>query len=135
MESRNNPEQPRPPRQRVALHDLRFYAYHGYYPEEQLLGNEFFVDVVVTFDYREPRPEGEPGADFEHTVNYEILYRLIREEMEIPRKLLETACYDIFDRLTLNFPFLETISVQIRKSNPPFGVDGATAVVGIDWER
>lgn len=153
MESKINSQATlRPPRQRVALCDLRFFAYHGFYPEEQVLGNEYFVDVAVSFDYREPEtdpaavhndPDSGLGADerqkadapFGHTVNYEILYQLIREEMEIPRKLLETACYDIFERLQLNFPFLETITVRIRKSNPPFGGDAATAVVEIDWHR
>lgn len=120
-------------RQEVALNDLRFYAYHGFYPEEQVLGNEFFVDVHVYFqisDHDFPAAQEELG----HTVNYEILYRLIKEEMEMPRKLLETVCYDIFDRIKLNFTFLDEIHVKIRKSNPPFGGDSATASVAMSWQ-
>ncbi len=31
----------------IALEGMRFYAYHGYYEEERILGNEFILDVYV----------------------------------------------------------------------------------------
>lgn len=121
-------------KQEVALRDLRFYAYHGFYPEEQVLGHEFFVDVQVCFQISDEEfPESQEELD--RTVNYEILYRLIKEEMEMPRKLLETVCYDIFDRIKLNFNFLDEIQVKIRKTNPPFGGDSATATVAMNWKK
>lgn len=138
MQTKNHPHKQLHKLQRqVALHDLRFYAYHGLYPEEQVLGNEFFVDVSLSFDHQAPRIDGrvDPDADFSHTVNYEVLYQLVKDEMEMPRKLLETACYKIFDRISSKFPFVDSISVRIRKSNPPFGGDSATAVVALNWNR
>ena len=33
----------------VALHGAEFFAKHGFYPEEQLLGCKFLVDIVVGF--------------------------------------------------------------------------------------
>lgn len=35
--------------QTVALKDVKFYAFHGFYPEEQLTGSHFSVDVEVNF--------------------------------------------------------------------------------------
>ena len=31
----------------IALEGMRFFAYHGYYEEERILGNEFILDVYV----------------------------------------------------------------------------------------
>lgn len=122
---------------RVALQDVRFFAFHGFYPEEQVIGNEFFVDVSVWFPYCESISQGQEGKDedLDRSVNYEILYRVVKEEMEIPRKLLETAAYDIFERLQLNFSQLVRIEVRIRKTNPPFGGDSATALVEVNWSK
>ena len=31
----------------IALEGMRFFAYHGYYEEERILGNDFILDVYV----------------------------------------------------------------------------------------
>ena len=31
----------------IAIEGMKFYAFHGYYPQEQLIGTEFLVDVYV----------------------------------------------------------------------------------------
>ncbi|MES2809922.1 MAG: dihydroneopterin aldolase [Bacteroidota bacterium] len=33
----------------VSLHGAAFFAYHGFYPEEQKIGNHFLVDIDVAF--------------------------------------------------------------------------------------
>ena len=33
-------------KQKVSLEGVRFFAYHGFYPEEQVLGAEFIVDLL-----------------------------------------------------------------------------------------
>ncbi|WP_449435993.1 dihydroneopterin aldolase [Pedobacter steynii] len=71
--------------QTVALRDVKCYAFHGYYPEEQLTGIYFMVDVVVTFT---PNTDTE---NLERTVNYEILNNIILDEMKNTRKMLETV--------------------------------------------
>ena len=34
----------------IALEGVRFFARHGYYEEEQVLGNTFVLDVIVNAD-------------------------------------------------------------------------------------
>jgi len=114
--------------QTVALTDLRFYAYHGYYPEEQVLGNNFVVDVQATF----PK-EGGAGDDLAHTVDYQELYEIVRTEMQQPRKLLETVAEAILERTQARFPFVTAIRARICKCRPPFGGDLARASVVLDW--
>lgn len=115
-------------KQQVKLADARFYAYHGYYPEEQVLGNEFIVNVEVGFER-----EWDHDDDIEKTVNYEQLYAITREEMGEARKLLETVAQAILKRIHSGFPFVDFISVRITKRNPPFGGDLSNAEIALTW--
>lgn len=117
-------------RQGIALQDLRFYAFHGFYPEEQVLGNEFFVDVHCHADHALGLDDDLAG-----TVNYEVLYTIVGEEMKVARKLLEAVAEAILARVRSKYPFLSDVRVEIRKMNPPFGGDGAVASVSLDWKK
>ena len=117
-------------RQQVALADARFFAYHGYYPEEQVLGNEFTVDISVAFD----REDRKTADELQHTVNYELLYHIAKTEMQQPRKLLETVAETMLHRVKADFPFVASIEVSVTKHNPPFGGDRANVRVALKWE-
>jgi len=117
-------------RQYVALTDLRFYAFHGYYPEEQVLGNEFTVAVRTGFLRRETG-----GDELNRTVNYETLYNIAKTEMQVARKLLETVAETMLTRVQEEFPFVDEIEVTICKNQPPFGGDRAKAAVTLSWNR
>jgi dihydroneopterin aldolase len=99
--------------QTVALNDVKCFAFHGYYPEEQLTGTEFLVSVEVTF-----HPSGNT-EDLERTVNYEVLNTIILEEMGNTRKLLESVVRLIMDRVICAYPFVQTAVAGIKKMHPP----------------
>ena len=99
----------------VALHGAEFFGKHGFYPEEQLLGSKFLVDISVDF---------EPKSELHHdrladTVNYEHLYELTFAQMQKPRKLIETLCQAIINDIVKQYPFVGSVSVTIKKLNPP----------------
>jgi dihydroneopterin aldolase len=99
--------------QTVALKEVKCYAFHGFYPEEQLTGNHFLIDVTVTF---------VPTTDTENlqaTVNYEVINSIILTEMKNTQKLLETVVKNIIDSLLLQYPYLLTAQVSIKKLHPP----------------
>ncbi len=98
--------------QTVALKDVNFFAFHGFYPEEQLIGNHFLLDAVVTFV-----PFGET-EDINDTVNYEVINNIMIEQMKQTKKLLETVVKNIIDSLIETYPHLLTATVGIRKLNP-----------------
>lgn len=100
-------------KQTVALRDVKCFALHGYYPEEQLTGIYFMVDAVVEFI-----PFGDT-ENLQHTVNYEVLNTIILEEMAKTQKMLETVIKNIIDRALAAYPFIQTATVSIRKLNPP----------------
>lgn len=99
--------------QTVALNDVKCFALHGYYPEEQLTGTEFLVSVEVTFV-----PSGDT-EDLQRTVNYEMINTIIQEEMKSTKKLLETVVRLILDRVISSYPFVQTAVAGIKKMHPP----------------
>ncbi len=99
----------------VALRGAEFFARHGFYPEEQLLGCKFLVDITVEFV-----PVGELKKDsLANTVNYEQLYQIACMQMQHPRKLIETLGEAIIDDIKNEYPYIETAEVTIRKMHPP----------------
>ncbi|WP_276090135.1 dihydroneopterin aldolase [Pedobacter sp. JY14-1] len=99
--------------QTVALKDVKCFAYHGYYPEEQLTGIYFLVDVTVTFTSH------DDTENIDRTVNYELINTIILEEMQRTQKMLETVVRNILNRLIAKYPFLHTAVAGIKKLNPP----------------
>ncbi|MVZ61414.1 dihydroneopterin aldolase [Sphingobacterium humi] len=116
--------------QKIALEDVRFFSPIGFYEEEQLLGNEFFVHVSVSFPFKNPDAE-----NIENTLNYEDLYRILNEVMSPRRKLLESAAEDILNKLLEGYAYIEEAEVRIKKMNPPFGGDLANSVVSLSFKR
>jgi len=99
--------------QTVALNEVRCFALHGYYPEEQLTGTEFLVSVEVTFI-----PSGDT-EDLQRTVNYEVINTVIQEEMRNTKKMLESVVKVILDRVIAAYPFVQTAKAGIKKMHPP----------------
>lgn len=99
----------------INLNDAEFFAYHGFYPEERLLGSRFLVDISVSFT-----SIGDLDADeIDNTVNYEQLYNITSDEMKNTRKLIETVGQSILDAIKQKFPFVTKIRVCVKKMDPP----------------
>lgn len=119
----------------IALEGMRFFAYHGVYEEEQILGGEYIVDVFVTTDTEVAAEED----NLHQTVNYETLYSICDFEMKnlpkrreniesgaleeegTPHRLIETVIHRIMLKIKATFQSLEDITVKVSKMNPPLG--------------
>jgi dihydroneopterin aldolase len=100
---------------KVSLHGAEFFARHGFYPEEQLLGSKFVLDIDVEF-HTGTDLTGDHIAD---TVNYEQLYTIAEEEMRHTRKLLEAIAQAIANKIRTAHPYVDKIRVEVKKLNPP----------------
>ena len=115
----------------VALHGAEFFAKHGFYPEEQLLGCKFLVDISVGFT-----PADDLKTDsLANTVNYEQLYAIACEQMKHPRKLIETLGQAIIDDIKQEYPYIENAVVTIKKLNPPMRGKVAHSGVTISYKK
>lgn len=99
----------------IALHGAEFFAFHGFYPEEQKLGSKFIVDVDVNFVPFKNLKEDKIG----NTVDYEQVYYIVEAQMKKTAKLIETVAQSIADDIKAQFSFADSIRVSIKKMDPP----------------
>jgi dihydroneopterin aldolase len=109
----------------IELRDLEFYSFHGLYEEEKKAGGEFFVDLWAKFP-----DEGDIVKSIDETANYASLFAIIKEEMDKPRKLLETLAQSICEKIHARYSFLHGIEIKIEKKKAPItGITGTAAVI------
>jgi dihydroneopterin aldolase len=116
---------------RVSLTGLEFHAYHGIYPHERSSGNKFEVDVEVETEFSASAFQD----DLTGTVDYEDLYKVIKDEMEKPSKLLETVGHAIAVKTLETFPNALSVAVNISTFNPPIGGVCKKATVSVSRNR
>ena len=101
----------------IHLHDMAFYAYHGVLQEEKTQGNTFLVNVDLQF----PLPAACFTDQLDQTLNYQIIYDIVKEEMLTPSELLEHLVWRIRQRLIAELPLISQLTVRVAKKNPPLG--------------
>lgn len=116
---------------RVALEGLEFHAFHGVYPHERESGNWFEVDIAVETDFSEAAQSDELAG----TVNYETLFRMVKDEMEKPSRLLETVAEKIVNDVLKALPSVKSVDLKISKLNPPIGGKCKKATVSLSKKR
>ena len=101
----------------IQIENMEFYAFHGHFREEQIVGNKFLVDLSIDADMSLPA-ESDSLKD---AINYQLAYKLVKEEMEKKSKLLENIAKRILDIIYENFQGVRKVTVKISKMNPPMG--------------
>ena len=112
----------------IALNGMKFYAYHGYYEEERILGAYYLLDVSVNVDFTKAGQNDE----LVDTINYENIYQICKEVMEVSAKLLEHIVQKIELRLTEYYPSISGVSIVLKKLNPPLGASVHSSQVSIE---
>ena len=107
---------------------MEFYAYHGCFVEEKIIGTRFKVDVVLYGDFTAAAKED----DLQKTVNYQSVYKDIETVMKQPVNILETLAFKISEVLTKNYIQLDKVKVTVYKLNPALG--GKTEWVAASFE-
>ena len=101
----------------IRLEGMKFYAYHGVLPQENLVGANYYIDLKLKTDFSHAAETDE----LEGTVNYADIHAAIKEEMKITSQLLEHVCQRIARRIFHDFPIIEAIDISLFKENPPMG--------------
>lgn len=110
---------------------MEFYAYHGFFEEEQKLGNRFTIDLEINVDLEKAGKSDELAL----TVDYGQVYEVVSAVMKSPAKLLETIATDINGDLLKAFPGVKSSTVFVSKHNPPIGGLCELASVSLTSER
>ena len=115
---------------KIVIEEMEFYAFHGHYQEEQIVGNRFLVDLEMETDLTLPAD----SDNLNDAVNYQQAYQIIKNEMrQTKSNLLENIGKRILDALYAEMDGIEKATIRIRKLNPPMG--GPIKSVGITMSR
>lgn len=98
----------------IELKDQVFYSFHGLHEEEKKTGGQFVVNLKVGFISMINRI-----TDVDHTINYESLFNILKEEMTEPRELLETLAGSVVELIHEKYPVINFAEIRIEKLNPP----------------
>lgn len=101
----------------ISIEGMDFYAYHGCFKEEQIIGTKFRVDLFMETD----TTSAEASDSLEDTINYLAVYQVVKKEMEQNSKLLEHVGRRILTAVKREFPSVEKAQVKVHKLNPPLG--------------
>lgn len=110
----------------IGLEGIKIFARHGFYEEEEVLGNEFVINLFV-----DTAVKGAAASDdLFKSVNYETLFYLCKLEMKTPAKLIETVAQRIVNRIEEHFDNINGVKLKLSKLNPP--LDGRVAQASIE---
>lgn len=101
----------------LEIEGMEFYAYHGCFEAEQIVGNKFTVYACLHYDCSVPAQSDQIGD----ALSYQTAYEIIACEMMKRSHLLEHVCQRILDALYQAFPQLQYAKIKISKMNPPLG--------------
>ena len=114
---------------KIILEEMEFHAFHGCLDHEKTLGNTFIVSICMTLDTQLAGQTDE----LEHTLNYQLVYDVVKEQMEVPSKLIEHVGQRILNSIMTKFPQIQALEVSLSKLNPPLG--GKVNAVTIELEK
>jgi dihydroneopterin aldolase len=101
----------------LVLQNMEFYAHHGHFREEQVIGGQFAVDLVIDTDIT----KASESDELTDTVDYSLIYEVVKNEMVRPSKLLEHLAKRIIDAVYHVSPNIRKVTVTVSKLNPAIG--------------
>lgn len=100
----------------INLKGLRFYAFHGAMSEENVLGQEFIIDLTLEVDLE----EASKSDDVKDTVHYGMVYENIKGIIENERyDLIEKLAGSIIDSIFEEFKLVKELEIEVKKPQAP----------------
>ena len=108
---------------------MKFFAHHGCFNEEKIIGNYFIVDFEAETDMT----VASITDNLDDAVNYQLIYNIIKEEMAVTSNLLENVAGRILEKIRMDFPRLVHVSISVAKINPPLGGEVGSSRVTLSY--
>lgn len=107
---------PLPQLDRIHIHGLRLYAYHGVNPEEKQTGQPFLLTLTMKADLSAAK-ESDCLND---TVNYAAVRKVVQQAFTAQSyDLIERAGKVVCDAVLAAFPAVEEIALLLKKPEAP----------------
>ena len=112
----------------IEIENMEFYAYHGHFKEEQVVGNKFLVTVSI-----ETRVDAAAESDnLNDALDYQKVYRIIKDQMQIKSYLIENIADRIVSGLYKELgDKIIHLRLKLSKITPPLGgkIDKVSIIV------
>ncbi|MBR5247948.1 MAG: 2-amino-4-hydroxy-6-hydroxymethyldihydropteridine diphosphokinase [Lachnospiraceae bacterium] len=118
----------------IKIENLEIYAYHGVYPEENKLGQSFYINAALYTDTRQAGLSDE----LTQSTNYgEVCHFMTDWMKQHTCKLIEAAAEQLARASLLAFPLVKKLTLEIRKPQAPVGLPFESVSVQIErgWHR
>lgn len=112
----------------VHLHQLIMHAFHGLYAEEHSTGNNYELNLDVTYEENNSRFE-----NIQDTISYEDLFAIVKRLMREPASLLEKVCEGIIRTIKHEFPAVREVAISMYKLQPP--IENLQGKVGVTMRK
>jgi len=112
----------------MKLERIQLYGRHGVFPEENRLGQRYYVSLEMKLDLRQA---GETD-DLRHTVDYAAVYKLVKSIVEEETfKLIEALAEALASRILDAYATIHEVTVRVVKPHPPFDIvfDGVSVEI------
>ena len=113
---------------KIEVNGIKLYAFHGCLEEEARIGGHYVVDVTIITDFS----EAANTDDLSKTVDYVHVNAIVKDEMAIRSKLIETVGQRIFSRIKNELKGVFKLSVKITKLTPPINGDVDSVAIVIE---
>ena len=101
---------------KITLKNCAFFSFFGVFNEEEVLGQRFFVDAVLSVDGGSALENDE----LEGTVDYGTAFEIIEKIILGKRKyLIETLALEVGKALCAKYDIIKLAEITIRKPNAP----------------
>ena len=115
----------------VKVENLKIYSFHGCMKEEEIIGSDYVVNARAVCQLEQETF----NDDITQTVDYVDIARIIKREMAVRSKLLESVVRRILSSCLEEIIVLEEITVSVSKINPPINADVESVTVSLSEKR
>ena len=115
----------------IKVENIRVFAHHGCLKEETKIGSDYRVNIEVKANLKTSAKTDE----LSDTVDYVLLNKIAKEEMQRPSKLLETVAKRMLTRIFLEEKLVKKATVSVSKLNPPIGGDVESVTIKMTERR
>ena len=102
----------------IRLVNLTFYAHHGVHKEEHFVGSKYEVDAEMHCNYKDAAEHDDITRTIDYRIAYEKIWHVLTQKNF---HLIEAVAHTIATEFLKNFSILESITIKVRKHNPPIG--------------
>ncbi len=98
----------------LVINNIKLYGYHGLHKGEANIGTHYVINIkaVLKVDFETENPT------LKNSVDYEILYKVLKNAFNQREDLIETVAMNIYKALKNQFQQVDRWSVGIGKQNP-----------------